>query len=64
MTFTIGFVLLPDSGTYSADTTFIKSHVPSADNYYFSILSDDKEDTDEDGSVDIQISSWLPTGLF
>jgi hypothetical protein len=55
--FSVVLIVLPDSGNYSPDTTYVKTHVPAADNYYISIVSDDMEDGDEDGFVDFQISS-------
>jgi hypothetical protein len=57
-----GFVILPESSIYSSDRTFIKSHAPLADNYMLVLTSDDKEDLDEDGSVDIQFSPLLFNG--
>lgn len=51
-----GFVILPESNVYSFDKTFIKSHAPLADNYMLVLAADDKEDLDEDGSIDIQLS--------
>ena len=49
-------VLVSESNVYSAGRTFIKSHAHASDNYMLVLTSDDKEDLDEDGSVDIEVS--------
>jgi hypothetical protein len=49
-----GFVVLPESNPYSIDKTFVKSHAP--DNFVLVLTADDKEDRDEDGTIDIQLS--------
>ena len=49
-----GFVM-PDSNPYSADKTFVKAHAP-ADNFVLLLTADDKEDIDEDGAMDVQLS--------
>jgi|GEM_PF-3143826 len=52
-----GFVVLPESNLYSVDKTFVKSHVPAADNFALILTADDKEDMEEDGTVDAQFSA-------
>lgn len=54
-----GFFLTPEPSTYTLSKTFIKSHAPSVSGYLFSTSSDDREDTDEDASVDVNIPSDL-----
>jgi len=49
-------VLIPESNAYSVDKTYIKSHTPSADNFALVLAADDKEDNDEDGTMDFQLS--------
>jgi len=49
-----GFVVVPESNPYSADKTFVKSHAP--DNFVLVLTADDKEDADEDGAIDVQLS--------
>ena len=56
-----GFIILPDSSTYSTGETFIKSHAPVSDNYPGIVAADDKEDIDEDGAIDFQISINYPS---
>jgi hypothetical protein len=51
-----GFVIVPDSNPFSADKTFVKAHAPS-DNFVISIKGDDKEDLDEDGVIQVHLSS-------
>ncbi len=60
----IGFVLVPDYNVYSFDKTFIRSHAPTADNYLLALTSDDKEDLDEDRTVDTPVSLGLSAGLI
>ncbi len=57
MAFVSGVFLTPDLGSYSVDTTFIRSHNPSEEGYVFSITSDDREDSDEDQSPEVEIST-------
>jgi hypothetical protein len=49
-------VLIPESNVYSVDKTFIKSHTPANDNFALVLTADDKEDNDEDGTMDLQLS--------
>ena len=58
-----GFVVLPESNIYSIDKTFVKSHTPAADNFALMFTADDKEDIDEDGAMDIQLSADFSTAL-
>ena len=59
-----GFVILPESNLYSVDKTFVKSHTPVADNLAWVLAADDKEDIDEDGAVDVQLSSEFSAELI
>lgn len=51
----VGFVVVPESNPYSPDKTFVKSHA-LADNFVLVLTADDKEDRDEDGAMDVQLS--------
>jgi hypothetical protein len=52
----IGFVVVPESNFFSVDKTFVKAHAPTADSFGALLKADDKEDLDEDGAVDVQLS--------
>jgi hypothetical protein len=55
-----GFVVAPESSLFSADKTFVKAHAPTADSFIVLLKADDKEDVDEDGAMDVQLSHDLP----
>lgn len=62
-------VLTPEANVYSFDKTFIKSHTPATDSFALALTADDKEDNDEDGTVDIQLSpalsvEWISLATF
>ena len=46
----------PEANTYSQAKIFIKSPVPQSLSY-FSVSTDDIEDSDEDGAIDVQVVS-------
>jgi len=48
-----GFVVASESNPYSADKTFVKTHVPN--NFVLVLTVDDKDDLDEDGTLDVQL---------
>jgi hypothetical protein len=60
----VGFVVVPEPTVYSTGRTFIKSHIPSADSYMLVLNSDDREDLDEDGYIDVQVSPLYFEGLI
>jgi len=51
-----GFIVVPESNPFSADKTFVKAHAPTADSFGALLKADDKEDMDEDGALDVQLS--------
>ena len=59
----VGFVVLPEFNLYFVDKTFVKSHTPATDNFALMLTADDKEDIDEDGAMDIQLSADFSTTL-
>jgi hypothetical protein len=59
-----GLFVLPESSPYSANKTFIKSPVPTADSFALATRGDDKEDIDEDGMMDAQMTTEFSSGLI
>jgi hypothetical protein len=55
----IGSVMICESNVCAVDRTFVKSHSPVSDNHLLALSADDKEDTDEDNSVELPSSSGL-----
>ena len=56
-------VVTPETNVYSVDKTFIKSHTNSAESTMLALTADDKEDLDEDGSMDIPVSPAITNCL-
>jgi hypothetical protein len=60
-------VVTPEPNVYSVDKTFIKSHSPGAESTMLALTAADREDLDEEGSIDIQDSpaiSSCPTSFI
>lgn len=60
---TASVVVTPEPNVYSVDKTFIKSHSPCAESTLLALTADDREDLDEEGSIDIQESQAISGGL-
>jgi len=57
-----GLVVVPESNSYSADRTIVKSHVPT-ESFVLVLTEDDKEDIDEDGAIYVPLSPEFSTEL-